>query len=718
MASGFWRRHFTTVALSVAAVLALVVYVLVDRGRISSHEAKRREGQLLPAFRRADLTLVRVERPGLAALRLERDAAPDAGELDFRMLSPLADADIDAVTVDHLLTAFEYAPVVRKLDAEPSEFGVSSARVELAMGTVHYAFELGGLASTPADARYLRLTQATGAASDVVGTYVVPASFVNDLLVSAHDYRSKQIVPYLSIALAALEVNGAGVEGLRLERTSTISFRIQKTGARASRKRLDGIWAAMAETRIEAFAETPADETELAAAVRDPAFVVIMEPEQGARAELRYGGPCPRHPELIVVQRTAPTPLLGCVPKEAKDGLSVRAETLADRGLFALFADEVAELSAERGRIELELAREGSGFRRRRPDPKLLDANEQTSFDAALSFLFAEQAGAVLGTKAAFERTAWLRVVGGRGAPGGGELTEQVELGTCAVPPNAALPCARRASGDTLLLPAAAYQRALPTPDWMRSVDLGLPSERAARIDLDCGAAQRLVRSDAGYAYAAPAPGALDEGRALELADFLRRFRASGFVAADVEHAADFARTHCRVALGQASPSSGEVALELGEDQAKSMLLGRVVGRPEVFLADPELRTMLSRVYLRRTFWNETEGIEQLTLQQGGQRTLVLRGDAGDSRLDAVSSFRATDVVHLGPARADEGFATPWLTVFARAGKVERGLRIAKEPTAAGALVRFDGVDATFSAAVDVLTPLLRSTSAAVDGGR
>lgn len=714
MAPSSWRRHFSTLALVVAGALALVLYFVVDRGRVSSREASRREGQLLPAFRRADLTRLRIERPTHATLLLERDAAPDAGELDFSMREPQAGDEIDAVAVDHLLTALELGTVVRKLDAAPAQFGEIVARVQIAMGALQYAFELGGMAATPTDARYLRITEAKGAPAEVLGTYVVPASFVADVLVSAHEYRSKQIVPYLSIALSGLEVNRPAQPPLRLTRMDAISFRIEGRGVRASRKRMDEIWGALAATRVEAFAENAEDEARLLATLHEPTVRVLMQPEAGATAELAYGGACPGHPDLVVVQRRAPTPRLGCVPKDALDGFAIQAEQLLDRGLFALFVDELAELGAKRGALALELAREGGGFRRRSPEPKLLEASEQPSLDTALAFLFAEHGGAIAPAQTQFVREAELRLVGGRGAPGGGELIEEVELGRCAVPPLTGVPCAhRRADDANVLLPAAAYPRFLPTLDWTRSVDLGLPSERAQRIELDCGQPQQLLQSDAGYKYAPPSKLPLDQARALELADFLRRLRAAGFVAADGDSRTSFTGPHCRVTLARADTV---VTLELGADSA-GLRLGRISGRPQLVLFEPELQTLLARIYLQRTFWNEAEGIEQLTVLRAGVRTVVERGDAGDPRIDLISGFRADEVSSLGAAAAADGFAAPWLSVRAQAGSVSHGMRVGAPSEAGVVRVRYDGVDATFTATAAALGPLLGPSPATTDGG-
>ena len=69
----------------------------------------------------------------------------------------------------------------------------------------------------------------------------------------------------------------------------------------------------------------------------------------------------------------------------------------------------------------------------------------------------------------------------------------------------------------------------------------------------------------------------------------------------------------------------------------------------------------------------------------------------------ALTGFRALDVVHLGPPRADEGFTKPTASFDARHDQTVRRLTFG-----AAGFVRFSGVDATFSVGPESLAELLR----------
>ena len=101
--------------------------------------------------------------------------------------------------------------------------------------------------------------------------------------------------------------------------------------------------------------------------------------------------------------------------------------------------------------------------------------------------------------------------------------------------------------------------------------------------------------------------------------------------------------------------------------------------------------------------------------------------------LDAIVTLFADDVLHLGPARPEEGLATPWLEVRVteRTGSGERttGVRVgaplpdeaATSPSGASPsearAMRVDGVDATFLISAARLAPLLRAVAADAGAG-
>ena len=691
-------RHKGSLILVVLAAIAAIAYLLIDKGTVSTQEATRRGGQLLPAWRKAEISVIDLMRGG-DHLRLERDVVADAGELDYRMSAPESGAPIDAEAVDRLLLALEFAKVERKLDAEPSQFGETLLSLQLTMGRVQYAFDLGGEAAVPAGAHYLRITRVEGAPQGMLGVYVVPAELVAELTVPLWEFRSKQIVPYLSIALASIEVQ-RDAHTLRLERIDPISFRVRANGVpalRASRKRIDRLWQALADSRIEYF---PASALKIAA----PRVVLRMQPQQGAPAELRYGEPCPEHPELIQVERIGTEPMMGCVPASVLDGFAIEPSDLLDQGLFALYFDELEELTATRGDERIELAREGAGFRQR--GGQLLTT---LPLENALRYLFEVTGAGSTASANTFVREASVRIGGGHGAPGGEGIEEEIELGTC----NGVAACVHRRGDDGYVtLSARDMARIRPSLVWTKSDDVGAVRERPARIELVCEGAQsgatagqRLERSNVEYIYEKPLQLPVDQARALELADRVRRIRASAWVTPSASEV-DFGFHGCVIRAWDEQDAGPAFAIEIGAASGAELRFARLESRSEVFLVDAELEAAARRLYVQRALWASDEPIYQLRVSGAVRRQFyrVDGADGGTSRgvdgsadsaaLAWVENLRADEVLHLGSPRPEERMNKPWLILEADGDDRTQHIYIQKNEH--GGWARVMGVDATF----------------------
>jgi hypothetical protein len=137
------------------------------------------------------------------------------------------------------------------------------------------------------------------------------------------------------------------------------------------------------------------------------------------------------------------------------------------------------------------------------------------------------------------------------------------------------------------------------------------------------------------------------------------------------------------------------------------------------------LRASVARWLVDRAgFRVEPSSVASVTLEGGGKRLVLARArdrlvaadagsrDPGDRVGEALAALRAEDVVHLGPPKADEGFASPALDVHVRPGadggaglrfRVGRTSYLHNEKID---YARLDGVDATFAIAHDRLAPL------------
>ncbi len=699
-----WRAHVTSIGLTIAAAGALW-YAYADRGSVTEAEKKTREGNVFVAWRREDVTRIAVDH-GSEHIVLER-AKDDAGDAEWWMRAPIPEK-ADSEASDRLASAFELAAVIRKLapDVQVPGLDAPRARGQIDMGRVTYRFALAGDAPTPAGAAYLHVE---GGATDGA-TVVVARDLVTAILQGADTYRSRSFVPYVSVQLSALEIKGAS--DLRLERGDDVSFRLVTSGLRASRAKLDAVWGAFGEMRAEAFVSDEVAEPLVAA----PKATITMTPLLGAPGTpssatpgvIRVGGACPGSPDDVVVVRDSPTHLVACAPKGILTGLATTAEELVDRHLFAAHPDEVAELRIEslaHPSDALELARKESGWREKVPVARDLPEAEA----AAATQLVASLAGAE-GTDPRkstepFEakwRVTIRRTEVGRAGEG---ATEVVELGALDAAGDGVV---RRAfDGARLRVGAAVARRLIPRAVALRGPEVwALPVEGVpvAQIETRCdGVEQTVVHEGDAWTLRAPEGFAADNASILELVDAVTRARAKSWVADGDDGHFGFEGAPCSVALTLRADGGERVArVEIGR-AADDGVYARTSEGPAVFVAGADLRDR-ARAWLVDLHDFARANVESVTLVRDGKyRAFGADGGAdetADEVLAAVNVLRADAVVHLGAARAGEGFAHPSLVVTARAGDGGPEKRIvfgAETADGKSRYARVDGIDATYA---------------------
>jgi len=190
-----WPKNAGSIAV-IAIALGLGAYVWwVEKDHVSDVERASRPKNVFPAFRRNELSRIELA-TGKEKLVFERQVADDAGDRDWRMTSP-RDEKVEPDAIDRLLGALEFATFVRKVD-DGQGMQPTRAQGSVTMGKLVLAFTLGQAAPAPEGASYFSVAGE--------GTFVVGKDVVTELLKGSDAYRSKSIVPYLSIDLSRLEI--------------------------------------------------------------------------------------------------------------------------------------------------------------------------------------------------------------------------------------------------------------------------------------------------------------------------------------------------------------------------------------------------------------------------------------------------------------------------------------------------------------------------------
>jgi len=696
------KRHATSIVLAVIA-LALGVWIWIDRGSVTDAEREKRPKNVLPAFRRDEVSRIEIVKGG-EKLVLARDVDRDA-DASWRVESPepgLADPN----AVEQLSSAFEFATFVRKVDPKSAPtFDAPRASGSLVMGKITYRFALGGAAPTPEGASYFKLEGNDGA------VYVVSKELTEQLLKGATAYKSRTLVPYLSLDLASLEIRGKNTT--RIERTGELTFKVAGSGLRASREVLDKMWSAFAEMRAESFTEEH---------VTDAAFTITMTPKDGRKVgEILVGGPCKDHPNDLVVSRTAPTKLDACAPKGIVDGLSLGADDLADARLFFAHEDELEEISLSSDADaagKIELARKGSGWHARSPFDRDLAGDEVDAANALASAVIrAKGTSVTVFAPGDFTVRSHLHVRGGEM-----KEDENVDVGQTA---SGAWIAHRLSDNARITLTDDVARRLKPSKSALKGRDVIQPAldpKDVTTITLRCGVAQDLARdASLHWRLTSPAGFVADQAAALDLVDQIAHLRADSWIADTDDGSFGFATTNCSATLG--SKGGRSVTLRIGREGDNGVY--GIANDTPVFLEPKPFKDALARILVDRSVIAlETSRASTIVLSRGGARVELKRSadrfatDAGlpvsvESVTSALDVLRADDVVRLGPPAPDEGFAQPSLDVRAEmdtdARKHTVHLRFGRDALRRNQAIvyaRIDGVDATFAVARERVDPI------------
>ena len=694
------RKNGTSIALVVLAV-ALGVWIWIDRGSITDSERAARPNNVLPAFRRDELSRVEIDR-GNQKLVLSRAIDRDA-DAAWEIESPER-GPADPNAVDQLLGALEFATYVRKVDPKAAPaFDAPRASGSIVMGKITFRFALGGPAPSPEGSSYLKLGD-----KDV---FVVSKELTDQLLRGADAYKSRTIVPYLSLDLASIEVKSSAGD-VTIRRTGDLTFALA-SGLRASREKLDKLWSALAEMRAETFSDLD---------VKDPAVTITMTPKDGRpRGVILVGGACPGHADDLVVVRTEPSRLAACAPRGIVDGLTQTEAALADTRVFFAHEDEVEELSltSADGAQKIELARKGSGWHARAPFDRDLAGDEVDAANALTSAVIRAQGTSVapIGSEP-FTLRAHVRVHGGEMKD-----DELVDLGEG---PGHAWVVHRLADHAALAVAPEVARRLQPSKSALKGRDVVQPAldpKDVTSLSLRCGTPQDLARDPASLKWTLSSPRGYvaDQAGALDLVDQIAHLRADAWIADTDDGTFGFASSSCSATL--AARGGRTLKLTLGRDGENGLyaIASDAAGSTPVFLEPRVFRDALGRILIDRSALAiDPASASSIALARGGTRVelhrvggVLVGPDAGlpasvESITSALGVLRADDVVRLGPPAPDEGFDAPSLDVRAT-GEHAAHVRFGRDTlrkNQAMVFARIDGVDATFAVARERVDPI------------
>lgn len=658
------KRHATTIVLCLVAGL-LAAWLFLDRDRVTEGEKRRRENNVFVAWRREELSkieLVHAAAEGREAesIVLERDAKADG---PWR-LKGRQDERADQQAVERLLQSLELATVQRKA-AGDGALGLEAPRASgtITMGTVVHRFALGGVSPRPEGSSYFRLGDEA--------PIVVSKDFTKTILAPGDTYRDRTVVPYLSLELASFSVvypDG----GLTLEHISGRFFRVAQHGLVASRSGVERIWAALAEVRAEAFPkDAVVDEL-----VAKPVLTMTLVPRDGRPfGEIVFGGPCPGHPDDVVVLRKKPTRVAACAPKGALEALRVDPASIVERRPFLLDHDEVEEIRFEDGpgATRIDLARKGNGWRSRTLD-RDLTADEADAVSELVSRLTASPSGKIRRGDHEPPMSVSARVV-----VRAGDHEETVEVGKAG---EDGLVQLRRAFDlARLYVRPEVSRRLLPRQTITRGRALLEDARPVAKMLLRCGAPQDLATKGGRMELVQPS-GFETDGSVVSLVEAFTRGKVDLWVADADDGTFGLEKGTCRVVVGYEDGNTPSTIV-LGAE-GENGIYGAIEGRPGVFVAPVALRDLASAYYVNRASLRT-----EPSLVTSVRVVRAPRGDAltapAEALREAAAGLFAERVLAVGPSARLAGKVDVELEVAAADAGRARVIRCAPLPLAESA---------------------------------
>jgi hypothetical protein len=682
-------------SLAVIATVLLVAVALTSQS-LTTGELEARRSSLLGSFRSEDVTRIVIDRREAPRSRttLER-STPDSRGQTWSIREPFREG-ADAQRVQQLLDTLDSATVARRVRAGKNSrknFGLAEPRgiLNVDVGPISYRLTLGGNAASPHGAVYLEVA---GKGVPRPGVVAISKQLAEELFVNVDQLRSRRLMPYSANELKQLALRGnGGVRILIRGQWGGWRFTTRYDGARLNRGAVDRVFIQLA--RLEATRLIEPWEAERALADADDVSIEAV-PKDGSRPSvvLRVGGRCPGG-EGVVALEGRPDRRAGCVPATVMSGLTMPAEALVDEQLLSLEPEEVERLAVVFGKSRLEMARKSTGFRLIAPES--LDVPAEAG--QQLLELMTHAKGRIIERHAAdlegFEEPSGRIVV--TPTPSVEGHKDQVLVIAHGQGENQTY-VLREQDGTVLEVDKETAKILHPRLTLLRAHELfAWKPEALTAVQLDVlGVRQHVkINGHGNFELVQPSGYRCDAGAVGELLNTLASLRAERWVAENDRgntYGVARAKSYVHMSLLLPKPSSPGAPQAGFEARSIELRLGHrgpggwyaaLSERSGVFLLPRSAVERFQRLLLDRSpFIVTADAASTVSLEQeeGHKLELIASGDkfvqsttqvplgsdALDELTEALASLRAESAIHLGGARAEEGFKEPLLTAQIR----------------------------------------------------
>ncbi len=707
------RRQLLVNGALLALALGTLGVVWATRETPTTAELASRRGKLLPSFDKSSITRLGVS-TGAKTVVLE--PAPGAPN-EFRIVAPWQER-ADIATVNRLLGALDLASSLRPADGVSSQaagLSESAPRLRIERGDSTQVITLGGAAPSPPGARYVEVTH-----QGDTKRYVVSEGVASELSFTLDQFREPLLLEYGRSELHRIRIDRGGSKLELEQRGRGEIFALFPDGPElADRDAVDAIATALSRLSADRFLEP----REYPASSFRRALKVEVQPSdtKQPKVSLTFGDECPEASERILLLREQQGrgPRLGCVPEDVLPPLMVEASALRLQTLFAARSDEVEELRVKRGDRMYVLLRKDAGFRLRTP------LEQSVSLDAGN-----ERISAILQARGERQPRNTERASLGLAAPEGelfvqvtsssGSREERAQLGQRRVDGSV---CLERAL-DHVVLCFSAETAKLFEPDATLLRPLSVlsfaPSELSTLTTTHDNFRQSVVRqADGSYRLVEPTGYAHDGSLIADAVQTLGTLSASRWVALGDEPRFELARPRLTVNLTFAADAPAR-ELRVGAATGAGYF-AQLSPEPAVFVLPQAAFADLSLPFIDRALCPFTgDDLAAVTVESKFGRGLISGQKVdfpsrGGEASEAIRSLRAYRVLHVGPARPNEGLGAPRLQIRYRAASGKQvtvlvgGCDDRDDPPFCYA--RRSDVDATFALSSRIVSDLVSATS-------